>query len=52
MTNEPSRDQNQRVLINEGTLKKNMNPPPASARPPAPRAQVAPPPSPPDTRKN
>jgi hypothetical protein len=33
---------NQRVVINEGTLKKNLNPPPTSVRPPPPRAQVAP----------
>jgi hypothetical protein len=34
----------QRVIINEGTLKKNLNDPPTSARPAAPKAQVAPPP--------
>jgi hypothetical protein len=32
----------QRIIINEGTLKKNMNPPPTNERPPAPKAQVAP----------
>jgi hypothetical protein len=28
--------------INEGTVKKNLNPPPVGARPPPPKAQVAP----------
>jgi hypothetical protein len=32
----------QRIIINEGTLKKNLNPPPTSHRPPAPKAQIAP----------
>jgi hypothetical protein len=32
----------QRVVINEGTLKKNQNLAPATPRPPAPKAQVAP----------
>ncbi|WP_158068736.1 hypothetical protein [Chlorobium sp. KB01] len=33
----------ERVVINEGALKKNMNPPPPSGeRPPPPKAQVAP----------
>jgi hypothetical protein len=50
MTEEPRRQQ--RVVINEGTLKKNLNPPPASARPPAPQSQVAPrPAAPPKTRE-
>lgn len=30
------------VVVTEGTLKKNLNDPPTSPRPPAPRAQVAP----------
>jgi hypothetical protein len=41
MSNPPK---DQRVVINEGTLKKNLNPPPASERPPPPKAQTAPPP--------
>jgi len=37
----------ERVIINEGMLKKNMNPPPPSGeRPPPPKAQVATPPPP------
>ena len=40
MTNPPK---GQRVVINEGTLKKNLNPPPTSERPPPPKAQTAPP---------
>jgi hypothetical protein len=44
-------DQNQRVVINEGTLKRNLNPPPSSPRPSAPKAQVAtPPPATPTTQ--
>ena len=31
-----------RVVIHEGTLKKNVNPPPKSERPPPPKAQIAP----------
>jgi hypothetical protein len=45
--------QNQRVVINEGTLKKNLNPPPTGPRPAPPKAQVAAPkaqaPTPPTT---
>ncbi len=33
---------NPRVVINEGTLKKNLNPPPKSERPPPPKPQTAP----------
>jgi hypothetical protein len=44
MTEDNSKDQ--RVIINEGTLKKNLNPPPNSARPAPPKAQVATPPPP------
>ena len=41
------------VPINEGTLKKNLNPPPQSERPPAPKAQVvAPIPQPTMSPKN
>ena len=42
-----------RVIITEGTVKKNLNPPPTSARPPPPKAQVAPPakPAPAPTKK-
>ncbi len=36
------RNDNHRVVINEGRLKKNLNPPPIGARPPPPKAQVAP----------
>jgi hypothetical protein len=32
---------NTRVVIKEGTLKKNLNDPPTTPRPPPPRAQVA-----------
>lgn len=39
MTNPP---EGPRVVINEGALKKNINPPPSSPRPPAPAAQVVP----------
>lgn len=35
-----------RVLINEGTLKKTLNPPPSGPRPPAPKSQIAPTPPP------
>jgi hypothetical protein len=46
MTNPPVPEK--RVVINEGTLKKNINPPPTTPRPPPPKAQVAiPPPVPP-----
>jgi hypothetical protein len=31
-----------RVVINEGALKKNVNPPPSGSRPPPPRSQRAP----------
>lgn len=50
----PDPSQNQRVVINEGTLKKNVNPPPTSERPPAPKAQnaPAPPPKPKDPSSN
>ena len=40
MTEDPRKDH--RVLIAEGTVKKNLNPPPTSARPAPPKAQVAP----------
>ena len=40
MTVESSKER--RVLINEGTLKRNINPPPTTPRPAAPKAQVAP----------
>ena len=53
MTN-PPQDPRTTVRINEGTLKKNINPPPTSPRPPAPQSQVAPrtpPQSPPTTRR-
>ncbi len=44
-------DGNQRVVINEGTLKRNVNPPPTTPRPAAPKAQVAtPPPTTPTTQ--
>jgi hypothetical protein len=39
MTEAP-KDQ-RRVVINEGTVKKNQNPAPVSSRPPPPKAQVA-----------
>lgn len=35
-----------RVVINEGTLKKSLNPAPVTPRPPPPKAQVATPPPP------
>jgi hypothetical protein len=38
---------NQRIIINEGTLKKNFNSPPQTERPPPPKAQTAPAPPPP-----
>ena len=41
MNDKPRQDQ--RAVINEGTLKKNLNPPPTSPRPAPPKAQVAPP---------
>jgi hypothetical protein len=41
----------QPIIINEGTLKKNMNPPPTTERPPAPKAQVAPLPQPSTVQK-
>jgi hypothetical protein len=34
----------QNVICQDGALKKNMNPPSTTGRPPAPKAQVAPPP--------
>jgi len=37
---QPSKTEH-RVLINEGTVKKNLNPPPVGIRPPPPKAQVA-----------
>jgi hypothetical protein len=40
-----TRENEHRVIINEGTFKKNLNPPPVGARPPPPKAQVAPPPT-------
>lgn len=43
MANKPQ--QNQRVVINEGTVKKNQNPPPTGPRPGPPKAQVATPPA-------
>jgi len=52
MTNEPRSDG--RILINEGTLKKNLNPPPTTSRPNAPQSQVAPaksPPPPPPSKR-
>jgi hypothetical protein len=51
MANEPGTDR--RVHINEGTLKKNLNPPPTTNRPPAPQSQApkSPPPSPPPKRQ-
>ena len=39
MADKPRLDQ--RVVINEGTLKKNVNPPPNTPRPAPPKAQVA-----------
>jgi hypothetical protein len=39
MADKPRQDQ--RVVINEGTVKKNLNPPPTSPRPAPPKAQVA-----------
>jgi hypothetical protein len=42
-----TRKSEHRVVINEGIIKRNLNPPPIGARPPAPKAQVAPPPQPP-----
>lgn len=41
---QPSKTEH-RVLINEGTVKKNLNPPPVGIRPPPPKAQVAPSPT-------
>lgn len=41
MANKP----NQRVIIEEGALKKSLNPPPTSQRPPPPRPQTPPAPS-------
>jgi hypothetical protein len=38
---QPSKTEH-RVVINEGTVKKNLNPPPVGIRPPPPKAQVAP----------
>jgi hypothetical protein len=35
MTNE-----NKRIIINEGTLKKSLNAPPETPRPPAPKSQT------------
>jgi hypothetical protein len=35
----PKPDNTGRVIINEGTLKKSINPPPTTQRPPAPRSQ-------------
>jgi len=35
-----------RVILNEGTLKKSLNPPPTGERPAPPKAQTAPPPPP------
>jgi hypothetical protein len=34
-------NKNERIVINEGVLKKNLNPPPTSDRPPPPKAQSA-----------
>lgn len=39
MTNEQSPS---RIIIKEGALKKNVNPPPVGNRPPPPRSQRAP----------
>jgi hypothetical protein len=49
MANQPN--QNQRVVINEGTVKRNLNPPPTSPRPSAPKAQVATTPTTPTPRQ-
>jgi hypothetical protein len=43
MADKPQQDR--RVVINEGTIKKNLNPPPNTPRPAPPKAQVAPPPA-------
>jgi hypothetical protein len=37
----PDEDLSPRVIITEGTVKKNINPPPTTERPPPPRSQVA-----------
>ena len=38
----PVPESERRVVINEGAIKKNINPPPVGPRPPPPKAQVAP----------
>jgi hypothetical protein len=35
-------DSGKRVIINEGTIKKSLNPPPKSERPPPPSSQTVP----------